>query len=109
LVRGLLEAERDAIIDLFETWGEVDRGHRKLAARGSRLDLVHVSASTLRRVLAAEGLVLPGHPAREPQVKAPWPEWVQWKPQRIWCYDFTHFPRAKRVALAVMDVALAAG
>jgi len=103
-VHGLLEPERAAIIDLFETWGEVDRGHRKLAARGSRLDLVHVSASTLRRVLAAEGLVLPGHSAREPQVRAPWPEWVEWKPQRIWCYDFTHFPRARRVAVAVVDV-----
>ena len=48
-VHGLLESERAAILDLFEAWGQVDRGHRKLAARGSRLDLVHVSASTLRR------------------------------------------------------------
>ena len=103
-VHGLLESERAAILDLFEAWGQVDRGHRKLAARGSRLDLVHVSASTLRRVLAAEGLALEGKPVREPQVRAPWPDWVEWKPQRIWCYDFTHFTRAKRVAVAVMDV-----
>ena len=103
-VHGLLEAERTAVVDLFEAWGSIDRGHRKLAARGSRLGLVHVSASTLRRVLAAEGLVLQRHPVREPQVRAPWPDWVQWKPQRIWCYDFTHFTRAKRVAVAVMDV-----
>ena len=103
-VHGLLESERAAIVDLFEAWGRIDRGHRKLAARGSRLDLVHVSASTLRRVLTAEGLVLQGRPSREPKVRAPWPDWVQWKPQRIWCYDFTHFTRAKRVAVAVMDV-----
>jgi hypothetical protein len=90
-VQGLLESERACVVDVFEAWGRIDRGHRKLAARGSRLDLVHVSASTLRGVLTAEGLVLQGRPSREPQVRAPWPDWVQWKPQRIWCYDFTHF------------------
>jgi len=100
-VHGLLEAERAAIVELFEAWAGVDRSHRKLAARGSRLDLVHVSASTVHRVLGAEGLVLQGPPAREPQVRAPWPEWIEWKPGRIWCYDFTHFTRANRVAVAV--------
>jgi transposase InsO family protein len=103
-VHGLLDAERAAIVELFEAWGGIDRSHRKLAARGSRLELVHVSASTMRRVLAAEGLVLQRPPAREPQVRAPWPDWVQWKPGRVWCYDFTHFTRAKRIAVAVMDV-----
>lgn len=103
-VHGLLDSERTAILEVFDAWGGIDRSHRKLAARGSRLQLVHVAASTVRRVLAAEGLVLPGRPAREPQVRAPWPDWIQWKPQRIWCYDFTHFTRAKRVAVAVMDV-----
>ena len=103
-VHGLLEAERTAIIELFDAWGGIDRSHRKLAARGSRLDLVHVSASTVHRVLAAEGLVLAGPPAREPAIRAPWPDWIEWKPQRIWCYDFTHFSRARRVAVAVLDV-----
>jgi putative transposase len=103
-VHGLLDAERTAIIDVFETWGGLDRSHRKLAARGSRLELVHVSASTVHRVLAAEGLVLPGPPAREPAIRAPWPEWVCWKPNSVWCYDFTHFTRAGRVAVAVLDV-----
>ncbi|MBA3279906.1 MAG: transposase [Geodermatophilaceae bacterium] len=84
--------------------GQVDRSHRKLAARGSRLQLVHVSASTVHRVLAAEGLVLQGPPAREPQVRAPWPDWIEWKPGSVWCYDFTHFTRARRVAVAVLDV-----
>jgi len=65
---------------------------------------VHVSESTVFRVLKAEGLVLPGKPAREPQVRAPWPEWVAWKPNCIWCYDFSHFTRARRVAVAVLDV-----
>jgi hypothetical protein len=87
-VHAILPAERDAILTLAETWGEVDRSHRKLAHRGSRLDLVHVSESTMLRVLHAEGLVLPARPAREPAVRAPWPEWVAWKPNVIWCYDF---------------------
>lgn len=103
-VHGILAEERVAIIGLYETWGSIDKSHRKLAHRGSRLNLVHVSESTVLRVLAAEGLVLPGKPAREPQVRAPWPEWVAWKPNSIWCYDFTHFARAHRVAVAIIDV-----
>jgi len=65
-LHGILEWERAAIVALFEAWGEVDRSHRKLAHRGSRIDRVHVSESTVRRVLAAEGLVLQGNPPREP-------------------------------------------
>ena len=103
-VHGLLETERAAILELFEGWAQVDRSHRKLAARGSRLELVHAAPSTVLRVLQAENLVLPGHPAREPLVRSPWPEWVVWKPNSIWCYDFTHFTRAKSAAIAVMDV-----
>ena len=104
VMHALLPAERAAIVQLFEAWGGIDRSHRKLAHRGSRLGLVHVSESTVLRVLSAEGLVLPGKPAREPAVRAPWPDWVSWKPNVIWCYDFTHFTRARRVAVAVIDV-----
>ena len=103
-LHALLPAERAAILDLFEAWGDVDRSHRKLAHRGSRLQLVHVSESTVPRVLAAEGLMLPGNPAREPVPRAPWPEWLEWKPNRIWAWDFTHFTRAKRAAVAILDV-----
>jgi transposase InsO family protein len=56
------------------------------------------------RVLAAEGLVLPGNPRREPAPRTPWPEWLEWKPNRIWAWDFTHFTRAKRAAVAILDV-----
>jgi putative transposase len=103
-LHGILAWERAAILDLFEAWGEIDRSHRKLAHRGSRLGLVHVSESTVRRVLAAEGLVLPGQPPREPTARSPWPDWLEWKPNRIWAYDFTHFTGARRVALAIIDV-----
>jgi len=103
-LHALLPAERVAIIDLFEAWGAIDRSHRKLAHRGSRLGLVYASESTVLRVLAAEGLVLPGNPAREPVPRAPWPQWLEWKPNRIWAWDFTHFTRAKRAAIAILDV-----
>ena len=57
-VHGLLADERDAIIALFDAWGETDRSHRKLAHRGSYEQLVWVSPATVRRVLAANGLIL---------------------------------------------------
>jgi len=103
-VHGILPAEREAILALYEEWGQIDRSHRKLAHRGSRLDLVHVSESTVLRVLTAEGIVLPGNPPREPIPRTPWPDWLGWKPNRIWAYDFTHFTRARRAAIAILDV-----
>ncbi len=89
---------------LFDEWAEIDRSHRKLAHRGSRLRLVHVSESSVLRVLAAEGPVLQGNPAREPVPRTPWPDWLEWKPNRICAWDFTHFTRARRAALAILDV-----
>jgi transposase InsO family protein len=103
-LHGLLDSERAAIVDVFEDWGEVDRSARKLAHRGSRLEAVHVSPSTVRRVLAAEGLVVKGFPPRDPAPRSPWPDWLEWKPNRIWAYDVTHFTRAKRCAVAILDM-----
>lgn len=103
-LHGILDWERAAILDLFDAWGEVDRSHRKLAHRGSRIGLVHVSESTVARVLHAEGLVLPGVSPREPIPRAPWPDWLEWKPNRIWAYDFTHWTRARRVSIAILDM-----
>ena len=103
-LHGLLAWEREAIIGLFEDWHEIDRSHRKLAHRGSRLGLVHVSGSTVRRVLAEEGLVIEGPPPREPAPRSPWPDWLTWKPDSIWAYDFTHWTRARRASIAILDV-----
>jgi putative transposase len=103
-LHGLLASERAAIVKLAEEWGEVDRSHRKLAHRGSRLGWVHVSESTVLRVLVTEGIALPSRPRREVRVKTPFPDWAAWRPGSIWIYDFTHFPRARRCALAVMDL-----
>jgi putative transposase len=103
-LHGLLPWERAAIVELFEGWHEIDRSHRKLAHRGSRLGLVHVSESTVRRVLAEEGLVIEGPPPREPAPRSPWPDWLTWKPNSIWAYDFTHWTRARRASIAILDV-----
>ena len=65
---------------------------------------MHVSESTVRRVLAEEGLVIDGPPPREPTPRSPWPEWLTWKPNSIWAYDFTHWTRARRASIAILDV-----
>lgn len=103
-LHGLLDWERQAIMELFDDWGEIDCSHRKLAHRGSRISLVHVSPSTVQRVLLDNGMILPGNPPREPIERTPWPTWLVWEPGRIWAYDFTVFPRAKRATVAILDV-----
>jgi len=103
-VHGLLAWEHAAVVELFEALGEIDRSHRKLAHRGSRTGLVYVSESTVRRVLGEEGLVVEGPPPREPAPRTPWPDWLEWKPNRIWACDFTHWTRAGRAAIAILDV-----
>ena len=100
----LLGWEREAICKLAEERGEVDQSHRKLAHRGSRLAVVHASESTVLRVLAGAGIHVPSAPPREPRPARPWPEWAELVPGVIWIYDFTHFTRAKRCAVAVLDV-----
>ena len=102
-VHGLLAWEEQAILDLIETWGWVDRSHRKLAHRGSYTGVVFVSPSTVLRVALKHRVVLPGEPAR-PRPKVPaFPE-IPWEKNRIWIWDATHFTRAKRVAYAIVDV-----
>ena len=57
-LHALRPCEVAEILAITEQWGPVDRSHRKLAHRGSYERRVWVSASTLRRTLAAHGLVL---------------------------------------------------
>ena len=46
-MHGLLDEEVQAILELAEEWGEVDRSHRKLAHRGSRLGRVGLAGQRL--------------------------------------------------------------
>ena len=56
---------------------------------------------------AAHGCTRP-HPAptgsEGARPRAVWPEWLVWAQNRIWCWDVTHFPRARRCAFAIVDV-----
>ena len=103
-LHALRPSETAEILAVCEQWGPVDRSYRKLAHRGSYEGRVWVSASTLRRVLAAQGLILPKPPARDPAPWVRWPHWLVWEPNKIWCWDMTHFPRAERAAFAIVDV-----
>jgi putative transposase len=104
-VHALLDWERAAIVKLAAEWAEIDRSHRKLAHRGSRLELVYASESTVLRVLLAEGMHLPERAPREPRAKRPFPEWAELVPGVILIYDFTHFAGLSGwCAIAVLDV-----
>jgi putative transposase len=102
-VHGILEWEEQAILDLIETWGPVDRSHRKLAYRGSYTSTVFVSPSTLLRVALKHQVTVPGERFRPRPPKLPFPE-ICWEKNRIWIWDATHFTRCKRVAYAIVDV-----
>ena len=103
-LHAILDWERDAILEVYDGWADIDRSYRKLAHRASRLDVVYASESTFWRVLREEGLVLAERAPREPVAKKPWPEWVEYRPNQVWGHDFTHFPRAGCVAIAVLDL-----
>ena len=102
-VHRLLPPEEQAILDLIEQWGWVDRSHRKLAHRGSYTGVVFVSPSTLLRVALKNRVVLPGESVR-PRPVMPAMAQVPWEKNRIWIWDASHFTRAKRVAYAIVDV-----
>jgi putative transposase len=103
-LHGLLDDEVAEIVQLYHEWGEIDRSHRKLAHRGSYLERVWVSPSTVRRVLADQGLVLHPPARTGASVKKPFPEWVEYRPNQIWIYDTTHFTRAKSALTVVEDL-----
>ena len=102
-VHGILDWEEQAILDLIATWGEVDRSHRKLAHRGSRLGVVFVSPSTVLRVALEHQVALPGDPFRPRPVMPALPQ-IPWERNRIWMWDATHLTRCKRVAYAIVDI-----
>ena len=93
----------EAIRELIERWGQVDRSHRKLAHRGSYTGVVFVSPSTLLRVALKHQVTLPGEPFHPRPPMPAIPE-VPWDKNRIWIWDCSHFTRAKRVAYAIVDV-----
>jgi transposase InsO family protein len=102
-VHRILEWEEQAILQLIDEWAVVYRSHRKLAHRGSYTGRVFVSPSTLLRISLKHRIRLPEDPFRAPAPRPPLPE-VPWERNRIWIWDASHFPTAKRVAYAIVDV-----
>ena len=92
-IHGLLDWEQDAIVALFNEWGPVDLSPRKLAHRGSYTSVVFVSPSIVDRVLARNGLTLKGAPRPGRSEKAPWPDWCEWRPNQLWCWDMSQFEK----------------
>jgi transposase InsO family protein len=105
-VHGLLEWEITEILAVFDEWADVDRSHRKLAHRGSYEGRVWVSPSTVDRVLSRHGLVLQGDPRPNRSVKTPWPDWCEWRPNQLWCWDASQFERCvdAKYAYAIVDL-----
>ena len=97
----ILAWEEQAILELIETWGPVDRSHRKLGHRGSYTGVVFVSPSTLLRVALKHRVQLLGERFRPRLPKPAFPE-ISWEKNRIW-RDATHFTRCKRVAYAIVE------
>jgi putative transposase len=104
-VHALLAEEVDEILALFEAWGEVDRSHRKLAHRGSYLQTVWVSPSTVKRVLAAQGLHLKRARRAGSSTRRPFPDWATYTKGTLWIYDATHFTGCPGISvLAILDL-----
>lgn len=103
-LHGLLDWEKAAIVKVAGDWGEIDRSHRKLAHRASRLQVVHMSESSVLRVLVEAGIHLPAPGPRERRPPRAWPDWAELVPGVIFIYDFTHFTASTCCAVAVMDV-----
>ena len=105
-IHGLLQWEIDEILAVFDEWADVDRSHRKLAHRGSYEARVWVSPSTVDRVLARHGLVLQGDPRPPRTQKTPWPDWCEWRPNQLWCWDGSQFENCEQAkyAYAIVDL-----
>jgi putative transposase len=105
-IHGILDWEEAEILAVFDEWADVDRSHRKLAHRGSYEGRVWVSPSTVDRVLARHHLALPGETRPARSVKTPWPDWCEWRPNQLWCWDGSQFETCTtaKYAYAIVDL-----
>lgn len=105
-IHGLLDWEQAAIVELYNDWGPVDLSHRKLAHRGSYNEIVWVSPSTVDRVLARNGLSLKNERRPGRSQKQPWPDWAEWRPNQLWCWDMSQFEACGggKYAYGIIDI-----
>lgn len=103
-VHGILAWEAAEILRLFDEWGLTDRSHRKLAHRGSYLGRVWVSPSTVRRVLHEADLHFRPRPRPAKGHRKKFPDWAERRPNSIWIYDATHFPKCGPNGMSVFII-----
>lgn len=103
-VNALMPSEVEAILELFDAWGEKDRSHRRLAHRGSYTQVFWASPSTVRRVLFEADKHF--HPLPRPgkSKRLPFPSWADYTINSIWIFDSTHFPACGMVVLIIEDL-----
>ena len=104
-VHAITPDEEAAIVRIFEEHGLTDRSHRKLAHRGSYEQIVWVSESTFRRVLAAHGLRVRAPRRAGRSERSPFQEWATYERHSIWIYDTTRFARCRSTyVVMIMDL-----
>ena len=103
-VNALTPVEVEAILGLFDAWGEKDRSHRRLAHRGSYTDTFWASPSTVRRVLHEADVHFCPLPRPGKSKRAPFPDWASYTPNSIWIFDTTHFGAAGMAVLIIEDL-----
>lgn len=103
-MHGLLPEEAQAVLALFQEWGQTDRSHRKLAHRGSYLGRFWVSPSSVRRVLHLHDKHFRPLPRPGRSRRRPFPDWVEYTPNQVWIYDTTHFTAAGMAVLIIEDL-----
>ena len=103
-LHAILAEEAEAVLAVFEQWGQVDRSHRKLAHRGSYLGRFWCSPSTVRRVLLLGDKHFRPSPRPGKSARSPFPDWAALRPNSIWIYDSTHFTRCGMTVLIIEDL-----
>ncbi len=103
-INALTPGEIEAILGLFDTWGEKDHSHRRLAHRGSYTHTFWASPSTVRRVLHEADLHFRPQPRPGKSKRRPFPDWASYTPNSIWIFDTTHFPAAGMAVLIIEDL-----
>ncbi len=108
-VNQLMPGEVEAILGLFDEWGEKDRSHRRLAHRGSYTDTFWASPSTVRRVMFEADKHF--HPLPRPgkSKRRPFPSWADYTINSIWIFDTTHFTACGMAVLIIEEVVDACG
>ena len=105
-LHGLLPEEEEAILTLAREWGAIDRSTRRLAHRGSYLERVWVSPSTIKRVLDAHDVRLPPPLPPIPPLRLPLAGRTETTSRaHLWTVDVSRVERTGTTVIAIVDTA----